>query len=203
MNREYMLPGLVAILLAVLYPVFWLSAILTAEGSGLLEIFRSDVTRLDAMDALFVLIGLMEIYVLLSLRRALQQQLNGGLGAALALGMAIAVALMTATVLFDVTIAVAPGMGEAALDLLVRMSAGGFIITGIAIGLSSLILAIALLVRSADSTILLKVFAAVLLIYALLSLSVILAPVACLVYAVALLLLASWFLRGGGEVEVV
>lgn len=203
MNRDYLLPGLVAILLAVLYPVFWLSTMASIEDLPLLEIFRAEVSRLGAMDAMFVLIGLMEVYVLLSLRRALRQELNGSLGAALALAMAIAVALMTLTVLFDVAVALLPGLSEGALDGLVRVAAGAFIASCIAVSLISLVLAVALLVRAADSALLLKLFAVVLLISGLMFLSLILAPIACLVYPLGLLLLAAWFLRGGSEVEVV
>lgn len=203
MNREYALPGVVAIVLAVLYPLYWLSGLFVSDGSSLFEIFRADVTRLSAMDGLFVLIGLMEIYLFMKLRHALQQQLNGGLASSLALCMAIGVGLMTATVLFDVVVALGPGLSDSGTNLVVKFAGATFLIIGILIGLVGLLLAISLLAGSADYTVLLKLFAVVLLICSLMFLSVILAPIAYIIYPVALLLLAAWFLRGGGEVEVV
>lgn len=72
-----------------------------------------------------------------------------------------------------------------------------------AIGLTSLVLAIALLATGAADAALLKVFAVVLIISSLLSLSIILAPLGFVTYSVAFLILGIFFLRGGYEVEVV
>lgn len=203
MNRDYAIPGYVAIALAVLFPIYWLSGLFAGPERSLIEVFRADVMRLSAIDALFVLIGAMEIYLFLSLRRMLSEQLNGGLAASLALCMAVAVGLVTATVLFDVFLAMSPGMSPELVDRVVIMAGVTLLVFSILVGLIGLILAITLLVRSVESGALLKLFAVVLLVCSLLALTIILAPVVYVLYPVALLLLAAWFLRGGGEVEVV
>lgn len=203
MNRDFAVPGYVAIALAILFPIYWFSGLFAGPERSLVEIFRADVTRLSAKDGLFVVIGLMEIYIYMSLRRLQQQQLHGSVVAALSLCMAIVVGLYTATVLFDVYLALGPAMSGTELEGMVTAAWLVSLGIGVVVALVGLILAIALLVQSAESTLLLKLFAVLLLISSLLSLSLVLAVVAFVVYPIALVLLGVFFLRGGGEVEVV
>lgn len=203
MNREFFVPGLVAIALAVLFPLYWFSAAFSGSDLSLIEVFRADAMRLSARDALFVLIGAMEIYLYLSLRHMLRQYLQGGLPAVLAALMAVLIGLLTASVLFDVFLALGPELSETMEDQLVL--AAGFMWLGasLLIGLVGLILAISLLFSSSGSGVLPKLFALFLLISSVLTLTVILSPIAVMVYPLALLLLGAWFLRGEHEVEVV
>jgi hypothetical protein len=203
MNREFLVPGLVAIALAVLFPLYWLSGIFSGSDQSLLELFKADVTRLSPIDALFVLIGLMEIYLYLSLRRLLQQYLQGGLPAVLSAIVAVLVAVLTATVLFDVFLAIGPGMSDGVENSLVLAAGIMWLGSSLLIGLVGLILAISLLFISSGTGVLRKLFAIFLLISSVLTLTVILSPIAILVYPLALLLLGAWFLRGELEVEVV
>lgn len=158
---------------------------------------------LSTIDALFVLIGAMEIYLYLSLRRLLLQYLQGGLPAVLATVVAVLVGLMTACVLFDVFLALGPDISTTMQDQLVF--AAGILWLGLSwlTGLVSLVLAISLLVLKGGSGGLRKLFAVFLMISSVLTLTVILSPVAILVHPLALLLLGVWFLRGELEVEVV
>lgn len=203
MNREFALPGLVAIALAILYPLYWYSGLFTVSGQSLMEIFRADLMRLSLMDAVYVLIGLMECYVYLSLRRWQQQRLNGALGAALALCMAIGVAMFTALVLFDVFLALGPELSEPILDGVVITATVASLALGWLVSLLGVLLAIVLLVRAGESGLPLILFAVMLLISCLLALTVLLMPLAVLVYPVALVLLAVLFFNSDGEVEVV
>ncbi|QOC22124.1 hypothetical protein IC757_14020 [Wenzhouxiangella sp. AB-CW3] len=203
MNREFLIPGIVALALAVLFPLYWFSGLFSTTGESLLEAFKADASSLTLIDGLFVLIGTMEIYLLLSLRRILQHQLYSAFAAGMALAMAIGIGVFTATVLFDVSIALTPGMAESTRSTLVLVA--GLVSLGLSVlvGLIGLALSIALLALRNDGTVLLKIFAAMLLICSLMTMTVILAPVVYVFYPVALVLLAAFFLRGGGEVEVV
>jgi len=71
------------------------------------------------------------------------------------------------------------------------------------VGLIGIALSIALLALRNDGTILLKIFAGLLLICSLMTITILLAPVVYVFYPMALVILAAFFLRGGGEVEVV
>ncbi len=203
MNREHLIPGIVAIILAVLFPLYWFSGFVTVGMTSLLDAYIADVTSFTPMDGLFILIGLMEVYLYLSLRKNLQQQLQGGFAASLALLMAIAVGVFTALVLFDVSFAISAGLdgsvGCTALTLAAVVSIG----LSIVVGLVGLTLSIALLMARDADTVLLKIFAVFLLICSLLTITVFLAPLVPVLYPVALIVLAVYFLRGGGDVEVV
>src|SRR5699024_5899258 len=89
MTREHALPGYVAIALAVLFPLYWFTALW--HGLGATSVtggLCADITRLGPMDGLFVLIGAMEVYLYLSFRRILKNQLEGGVCTVLLLLMA-------------------------------------------------------------------------------------------------------------------
>jgi len=200
MTREHTLPGYVAIALAVLFPVYWFTALWYGLAAGS---FSADITRLGPMDGLFVLIGGMEIYLYLSLRRIIKNQLQGGVCAVLLLIMAIAAALLTATVLFDLGLSLSGEFTNPIRDSLVVAASAWFMVTGFILGLTGLALSIALLVTDAGSATTLKVFAVMLLISSLLALSIILSPLSFVTYPVAFLTLGIFFLRGGYEAEVV
>ncbi|NGX17190.1 hypothetical protein [Wenzhouxiangella sp. XN24] len=202
MNRTYALPGYTAIALAVLFPIYWVSTLGLGEQS-LLDAFIADLNRVSARDALFVLIGVMEIYIYLALRKVLLEHLHGGVPAIMLLLMAIVVGLFHATVLFDVVLAFTPDLAESTREALGTTSAviaisGLFVYTVLAS-----ILSIVLLVGKIELPPLLKVFAVLLLACCLLQFTVVLGVVNIFLFPVVLLVLAVFFLRGGHEVEVV
>ena len=202
MNRDHALPGYAAIALALLFPVYWVSALGVGEQS-FVEAFRADVLSFSALDVLFVLIGAMEIYVYLGLRKILLEQLHGNTPAALLLLMAIIVGIFHATVLFDVILAFGPTLAESTREQLIAASAI-VAISGLFIyAVLAFILSIALLVSKAEIPGLLKVFAVLLMVCCVLQLTIVLGVVNVMLFPVALLVLAVFFLRGGHEVEVV
>ena len=202
MNRDHALPGYTAIALALLFPVYWVSALGLSEQS-FVEAFRADVMSFSALDILFVLIGAMEIYVYLSLRKILLEQLHGNTPAALLLLMAIIVGIFHATVLFDVILAFGPTLAESTREHLVAASAIVAIAGLFIYAVLGIILSIALLVSKAEIPGLLKVFAVLLMVCCVLQLTIVLGVVNVMLFPVALLVLAVFFLRGGHEVEVV
>jgi hypothetical protein len=202
MKNEYALPGYLALALALLFPVYWIS-VLGAGGESLFETIRADVMRLTGWDALFVLIGLIEIYLYLSLRQLLLQRLHTSLPAVLLLMMAIVVGVFHATVLFDLAFAVGPAFDPGTAEQLVFASmvigiAGLFVYAVLA-----LVLSITLLRPSAESPTLLKVFAILLLACCVLQFTIVLGFLNLALFPVTLLVLAAFFLRGEHAVEVV
>ncbi len=203
MNREFLMPGIAAVALAALFPLYWFSGLFSTSGETLLEMYKADVSSLTPIDGLFVLIGALEIYIYLSLRRLLHHQLQGAFAAGMALAMAIAVGAFTSIVLFDVSLALTPGMAESARQSTILVAAVVSIGLSVLVGLIGIALSIALLALRNDGTILLKIFAGLLLICSLMTITILLAPVVYVFYPMALVILAAFFLRGGGEVEVV
>ena len=202
MNRRDAFPGFTAIALALLFPAYWVPALAVGELS-FAEAFQADVMRLSAMDLLFVLIGAMEIYIYLSLRRIFLEQVHGSLPATLLLLMAIVVGVFHATVLFDVVLAIGPTLAPPRQEGLVTASAMVMIAGLFAYTVLGFILATALLFRRAEWPALLNVFAVLLIVACLLQLTVVLGPFNVVLFPVILLVLAVFFIRGGHQVEVV
>lgn len=202
MNLRDALPGYTALALALLFPAYWVPALSIGELS-FFEAYREDVMHLSAMDLLFVLIGAMEIYLYLSLRRVFLERVHGGLPAALLLLMAVVVGVFHATVLFDLVLALGPALAASRQEGLVTasvvMTVGGLF----AYTVLGLILAAALLWRRSEWPGLLKVFAVLLAIACAMQLTVVLGIVNVVLFPVILLVLAVFFLRGGHQVEVV
>ena len=202
MNRNSALPGYTAIALALLFPIYWLSALGLGEQS-FLEAFLADVTRVSARDALFVLIGAMEIYVYLALRKILLEHLHGSVPAILLLLMAVVVGLFHATVMFDVILAFTPGLAEATREYLITACAVLAIAGLFVYAVLAVVLSITLLAGKIELPALLKVFAVLLLVCCLLHFTIVLGVINIILFPVALLVLAVFFLRGGHEVEIV
>lgn len=202
MRNENALPGYLAIVLALLFPVYWIS-VLGAGGEDLFETVRADVMRLDGWDALFVLIGALEIYLYLSLRKLLAQRLDTSLPTVLLLLMAIVVGVFHATVLFDLGFAMGAWADVSGGDRLVLAS----MVVGIAglfvYAILGFVLSISLLRARAESPTLLKVFAILLLACCVLQFTIVFGFVNLVLFPVALLALAAFFLRGEHAVEVV
>ena len=202
MNRDYALPGYIAVALALLFPVYWISRFAVGDAS-FEEAFRADVTRLDAWDLMFVLIGVMEIYLYFSLRKLLQERLHGSLPAAVLLLMAIVVGVFHATVVFDLVFAIGPEFAPGMEDRLV-MAAAVVAIAGLFVyAVLGFALSIMLLLPRAESPPLLKLFAALLMACCVLQFTIVFGILNVALFPVVLLLLAIHFLRGDHQVEVV
>ncbi|MCC5854083.1 MAG: hypothetical protein JJU10_00185 [Idiomarina sp.] len=199
-SNLYKQAGVAAILLAVLYPVYWL-AVVGFALDGYQESIRADFLTLNGWDALFVIIGALEIMVYLALRRMFQDQLNGTVPGILLLIMAVLVALFHSTVFADVFFAM--GLFTDAVDKIIDVLLIAGLILHFLFTIVALIFAISLLVKFNDFSTVMKIFACGMLIVAVFDMTVILGVVNIFLFPVLLLLLAVQFLRGEQEVEVV
>lgn len=202
--NHYNVAGAAALVLAVLYPIYWVFSLALGFGEGsLFAAFKADLQRLDGWDALFVLIGALEVYVYLSLRHLLKQRLHAGLGSLFALLLAIVVAAFTATVLFDLMLVMGQGMSESARATLLTTAAVVSIALAMLLSLIGALLGCALLFGKGEIPLLLKLFSVLLLLASLANLSLVFAFFSLVIYPLALVLLAVFFLKDEHEVEVV
>jgi hypothetical protein len=192
--------GFAAILLAVLFPIFWLGG-LVFSGQSLEDMYRANVMRLDGWDALFVVIGALEIYAYLALRERLKDFTYGSLSRAVLLLMALIVAVFHATVLFDVVIAF--GVTAETADNLVWASGISAIAMLFVYTVLGYILALGLLLRFAELPKLLSLFAILLLVACVFQTTIFFGFVNTVLFPVILLVLAAYFMRGDHQVEVV
>lgn len=137
------------------------------------------------------------------MRKILLAQLHGSLPAVLLLLMAIVVGIFHATVMFDIILAVVPSLAEPTRDTLVTASAVIAIAGLFVYAVLGLILSIALLVGKDELSVLLKVFAVLLVVCCVLQLTFVLGFMNIILFPVILLVLAVFFLRDGHEVEIV
>lgn len=202
MTRHPALPGYIAIALALLFPAYWIPS-LSSGLESFADAYRTDVMQLSAMDLLFVMIGVMEIYIYLSLRRLFQERIDGALPATLLLLMAITVGVFHATVLFDVVLSLGSTLDEPVRERLVAASAVVMIAALFVYAVLGLVLSIVLLMRRAALPRLLTVFAVLLAVACVLQLTVVGGLLNVVLFPLILLVLALLFIRGDHEVEVV
>jgi len=74
-NTDYLRPGLTAIALAILTPFFWGYQFVTAD-SDIVKAYFSSVTNLEFLDFVFLLLGALEIYIFLSVKKILNDRSN-------------------------------------------------------------------------------------------------------------------------------
>lgn len=199
-SNFYQWAGMAALALAILFPIYWLGVFGLAIDNyenGFLE----NITTLDAWDVLFVIIGALEVFVYLALRQSFKDQIEGGLAAVALLVMAALVALFHLTVVVDISLA---------MELLASYSDGliEFVLIASLVILFlyaavAFVFAIALLLRFAELSMLMKVFACGVLIMAVFQFTVILGIANIFLFPVLMLLLAVHFWRGEQTVEVV
>lgn len=192
--------AIAALLLAILFPLFWIGGI-NFSGLSLGEMYQANVMRLDGWDAFFVLIGALEVYVYLVLRQRLNDFTFGAVAAAVLLLMAIVVAAFHLLVLIDVVIAV--GVSAALADTLVMTSGIAALALLAVYTVLGYILSMALLLHLAQLPKLLSLFAVLMLVACVMQTTIIFGFVNLALFPVMLLVLAAYFSRGDHQVEVV
>ncbi|WP_233080220.1 hypothetical protein [Rheinheimera soli] len=202
-NHEYLWPGIAALLLALCFPVYWLS-IFHLSSENFMEVYKADLLKLSWSDLAFVLIGALEVYVYLSLRRSFAERLQSGSAAVLLLVMTLLVVAFHATVVVDLVIVFSGGvMPDAQLSMIAETTVAVALGILFAYAVVAFVLAIVLLLKRTAASGLLKCFAVVLLVCCVLQFSVFLSPGTIFLFPVALLLLAFYFLKEPQELELV
>ncbi|PTB83099.1 hypothetical protein C9928_05715 [Pseudidiomarina aestuarii] len=199
-SNFYQWAGMAALALAILFPIYWLGVFGLAIDNyenGFLE----NITTLDAWDVLFVIIGALEVFVYLALRQSFKDQIEGGLAAVALLVMAALVALFHLTVVVDISLSM--GLLASYRDGLIEFVLIASLVVLFLYAAVAFVFAIALLLRFADLSMLMKVFACGVLIMAVFQFTVILGIANIFLFPVLMLLLAVHFWRGEQTVEVV
>lgn len=193
----YKAPGIAAIALAILFPTYWLFAMMDLS----IDAIREDFLTLNGWDLLFVVIGALEVFVYLALARLFRNQLGGSLSAILLMIMASIVAVFHSTILVDLILA-SSFVAETA-ETLVDIGLVISVVTLFLYTVTAFIFSIVLLTRFSDLSVLMRLFAIGLLIGCVLQVTVIFAVVNIFLFPMLVLLLAAHFFRGGHSVEVI
>jgi hypothetical protein len=200
-NKDYLLPGVAAILLAVLNPIYWLGM---SQWVGDSYILGQDMMSLGFSDILFASILLLSIYIYLNLKNILNEQLNFNHIDLLVWIYAAINILWMSTLFLDVAITVLPENivtqnKDTFLNIGLSMSIGAIVILGII----DLLIGILLLAKSTELPTLLKIFAIMSVIQGVIGITVVFAATLIFIFPITMIILAMFFLRKPESIEIV
>jgi len=203
-NNDYFWPGIVAVALALLYPTYWIYEV----GFGDFAVFGDDYVRelrLSFADLLFLAIGAMVVYVVVSFKRILADQLNFH-GVDLLLNiLVVSTALFYAgsfiaeAILLLTRDSISSSSDEGIIALFI-VSLVGFIVIS---GLLEILIGIFLIREFNLLPLLLKIFSIAILITGLFDITVVLSLGGMFLFPVSMLILAAYFLQKPRMLEVV
>jgi len=200
-NKDYLLPGVAAILLAVAHPIYWLGM---SPSVGDYDILWQDMKSLGFYDILFASILLLTIYIYLNLKNILNEQLNFNHIDLLVLIMVAINILWMSTLFLDIASAVLP-------ENIVTQNEGTFLNIGLSMGIGAivilgiidLLIGILLLAKSTELPTLLKIFAIMSVIQGVLGITVVFAATLIFIFPITMIILAMFFLRKPESLEIV
>jgi hypothetical protein len=200
-NKDYLLPGVAAIFMAVISPIYWLGM---AASVGDSDVLWQDMMSLGFSDILFASILLLTIYIYLNLKNILNEQLNFNHIDLLVWIYAAINILWVSTLLLDVASAVLP-------ENIVSQNDGTFLNIGLSIGVGAivmlgiidLLIGILLLAKSTELPTLLKIFAIMSVIQGVLGITVVFAATLIFIFPITMIILAMFFLRKPESLEIV
>ena len=199
-NKDYLLPGVAAIFVAVISPIYWLGMSSPIGDFAL----GQDMLSLGFSDILFASILLLTIYIYLNLKNILNEQLNFNHIDFLVLIMVAINILWMSTLFLDVAITVLPENivtqnEDTFLNIGLSMSIGAIVILGII----DLLIGILLLTKSTELPTLLKIFAIMSVIQGVIGITVIFAATLIFIFPITMIILAMFFLRKPESLELV
>ncbi|PCI78632.1 MAG: hypothetical protein COB20_06410 [SAR86 cluster bacterium] len=202
-NYDYWRPAVAAILLAVLYPLYWVLEF-TANGNFPPDDF-ADYMRWSSLDWLFLSLGFLIIYQLLGLRRILSEQLNySGIDIPILISVSVTVVFFFGLSFSQVTLVLLEGDSLAAYEE-IAATIGVVVLVGSVIlgGVAEILMGCLLLRDSSTMPPLVRIFAIITLIMGIFDLTVIFSFISLFIYPVAMLVLAAYFLSKPETIEVV
>ena len=200
-NRDYLLPGVAAIFVAVISPIYWLGM---AASVGDSDILWQDMMSLGFSDILFASILLLTIYIYLNLKNILNEQLNFNHIDLLVWIYAAINILWVSTLLLDVASAVLPeNIVSQNKDTFFKIGLSVSIGAIVILGIIDLLIGILLLAKSTELPTLLKIFAIMSVIQGVLGITVVFAATLIFIFPITMIILAMFFLRKPESLEIV
>ena len=203
-ENRHLFPALAAIALAVLFPLYWFDRFVQMNKSHGVE-FYNDVVGLSFADAVFLLIGLLMVYVYFSLKKFLNDRF--GFSEA---NIPLTLLMISAAVYVFGSLAVDAAMQFAGHRLhlpwhkvVLEANVTALMVSTIIFGVLDIVLGIMLFMKARTVSSVLTIFAILTVIQGLLELTVFLSPAVFVVYPVALIFLAIMFLRRPEVLEIV
>ena len=205
MSSNHIKPGVAAIVLALLFPLYWTFVlVIGVNGTDLINNLRADLLELSWLDGLFLLIGALEIYIYYSLVRVFNDRLPSNTAKVMLYIIIGSVVLFHLTVLIDVFLAISQaGLSPDTIDVLVTVTAYLFVATLVVFVIAGIGLSISILTQSDSVAPILKAFAILLLVICILQATVLFAMLNLILFPIALVMLAVYFFKDPETLEIV
>jgi len=203
LNKDYIVPGLAAITLAVLFPIYWGYQYTLVTESNFTDAYFANITSLSLSDWVFLTLGALEIYIYFSLRRVLVDRVNFRY-----IDVLLFLFICTSTIYYignfgiDIGIFFAENITGEVEELAATISFSLSIICMLLYGVLDFLISIILLFKFKLLPIWLRIFAIATLVMSLLELTFSYEFVVIL-YPISLLILAVYFLQKPEVIEVV
>lgn len=205
-KNDYFWAGVATISLAVVSPLFWLILLSGIDGN-LFEFYAADVKRLSASDAIYLALGLAEIYIYLCLRELLKERFTiAGMDIILLLLVITSIVYFPLLLTIDTGLFIAGDSIQAANELpAINISFFISIASTFVFGVLHIFASILILRHKSDIPTSLKLFSISLLILGVCELGVFIGLnfLAIFIMPIALAFLAAFFLGKPGVLEVI
>jgi hypothetical protein len=203
-NNDYTAQGIAAIALAVLFPIYWIAEIFSGTfDSG--EAFYRNTLSLEFLDFVFLIIGLLCIYVYLNFKKILHEQFNFQ-GVDIFINVIIAITGIHFVGLFALDVfmtifgdKVHLPAHKLAMNINYVVGIGSMIIFGAA----DLLMGVLLLKKPGADNGILKAFAIITIIQGIFEITIIFSGAVILIFPIALMILAMLFMRKLDVLEVI
>ncbi len=203
MSQQYLKPGIAAIALAILFPIYWIY-VLTTGGDDYAAAYQNDLLTLSWLDALFLLIGALEVYIYLSLRNTFNNLIKTKAARAALAIMASMVVVFHAPLILDLIFFISNANAQSTTVIQwIEISFVSSIVALTIFSLTGLIFGVMLLVKKQYSGGLIKAFAVILLLMCAFQLTFVFSFLSIILFPLALTTLAIYFLKEPETVEVV
>lgn len=202
-NYDYWRPALAAILLGLLYPLYWILEF--AGGEGFPPDDFSSYVVWSSLDWLFLALGFLNVYLYLSLRRILSEQLNySGIDIPILIMVAVCVVFYFGLSFLQIFLPLVVGDLVADYEE-VTLTIGIVVLVGTVIlsGVSEILIGCLLLRDSINMPPLVKIFAIMTLIMGVFDLTLIFSFISLFIFPVSMLVLATYFMSKPEMIEVV
>ncbi|MBL4672970.1 MAG: hypothetical protein JKX81_11980 [Arenicella sp.] len=203
-NSDYTLPGIAAIALAILFPMYWIIVIAGGMFDSGINYYQSTI-ELTFSDLLFAVVGLLTVYVYLCLKRILNDQF-GIEGVNLPLNILIVSSAIYFFCLAALDLAMAvfgDGLGLSAHKFVLNANLSIGIGSLFVFGVADILLGVLLLKNPHNQSSILKSLAIVAIIQGVIEITVIFSFALVAIFPVTLVILAVLFMRKPDVLELI
>lgn len=200
MKNDYLLPGIAAIFLAIIFPTVVVFEALNF-GDGDWKGALIGISDWGFSEVMMIVIGLLCVFVVFNFKKILNEQLNfKSIDTPLLILIGISIVFHILLVIFEGFVSFA---GQGANETMESIVTGVTFACLIAFGVIDIVIGIILLTKGNELPSILKVLAVISIIQGIFELSVILFFLVILTFPIYMIILAIYFLRKPETIEVV